>query len=66
MGMHPLIALLPAVWGCICLVLLFISYTAVVNVSENVYDMFSVVLLLLFLFAQAKLFAGVDSVKTDV
>lgn len=64
MGMHPLIALLPAVWGCICLVLLFISYTAVVNVSENVYDMFSVVLLLLFLFAQAKLFAGVDSVKS--
>ena len=26
-GEHPLVALLPAVWGCICLVLLFISYT---------------------------------------
>ena len=64
LGMHPLVALLPSVWGCVCLVLLFISYTAVVNVSENVYDMFSVVLLLLFLFAQAKLFAGVDTEKS--
>lgn len=64
MGMHPLIALLPSVWGCICLILLFISYTAVVNVSENVYDMFAIVLLLLFLFAQAKLFAGVEGSKS--
>lgn len=55
-GEHPLVALLPAVWGCICLVLLFISYTAVVNVSENVYDMFAVVLLLLFLFGTGEIF----------
>lgn len=63
-GEHPLVALLPAVWGCICLVLLFISYTAVVNVSENVYDMFAVVLLLLFLFAQAKFFTGMEGEKS--
>ena len=64
LGAHPLVALLPSVWGCVFLVLLFISYTAVVNVSENVYDMFSVVLLLLFLFAQSKLFSGIDSAKS--
>ncbi len=64
LGMHPLVALLPSVWGCVLLVLLFISYTAVVNVSENVYDMFSVVLLLLFLFAQSKLFVGIENAKS--
>lgn len=64
MGKHPLVALLPSLWGCVSLVYLFISYTAVVNVSENVYDMFSMVLLLLFLFAQSKLFAGIESRKS--
>ena len=56
MGKHPLVALLPSIWGCVSLVYLFISYTAVVNVSENVYD--------IFLFAQSKLFAGIEGRKS--
>lgn len=57
---HPLPALLPPVWGCVCLVALFITYSGSVNIAENVYDTFSVVFLLLFFFAYAKLHAGME------
>ncbi len=61
---HPLLALLPSVWGCASLVSLFINYVAVVNVSENIYDTFAVIFLLLFLFAQAKMFARIEDEKS--
>lgn len=61
---HPILALIPSVWGCASLVSLFITYVAVVNVSENIYDTFTVVFLLLFLFAQAKMFARIDDEKS--
>ena len=61
---HPLLALIPSVWGCASLVSLFITYVAVVNVSENIYDTFTVIFLLLFLFAQAKMFARIDDEKS--
>lgn len=57
---HPLVALLVPLWGCLRLVSLFVSYAAVVDRFENVYHTFTVVLLLLFLFSQAKLLTGVD------
>lgn len=57
---HPLPALLPPLWGCVCLVALFITYSGSVNIAENVYDTFSVVFLLLFFFAYAKLHAGIE------
>lgn len=57
---HPLPALLPPLWGCVCLVALFITYSGSVNIAENVYDTFSVVFLLLFFFAYAKLHAGME------
>ena len=60
---HPLPALLPALWGCVCLVVLFITYAAAVNIAENVYDTFAVVFLLLFFFAYAKLHAGIEPEK---
>ncbi len=60
----PLLALLPSLWGCVCLITLFITCVPVVNVSENIYDAFAVIFLLLFLFTQAKLFAGVGDVKS--
>ena len=52
---HPLAALIPPLWGCVWLVTLFIAYTSVVNVSENIYDTLTVIFLLLFLFAQARM-----------
>ena len=61
---RPLLALIPSVWGCASLVSLFITYVAVVNVSENIYDTFTVIFLLLFLFAQAKMFARIDDEKS--
>ncbi len=63
-GGHPLLALVPPVWGCLFLVLLFITYSAVVNQVENVYHTCTVVFLLLFLFTQAKLFTGIESAKS--
>lgn len=60
---HPLAALLPPLWGCFCLFSLFVAYVGIVNVAQNVYNTLAVVFLLLFLFTQAKLFAGVESGK---
>jgi hypothetical protein len=58
---YPALALVPPIWGCAALVALFITYVAVANVAENIYNTFTVIFLLLFLFAQAKLLAGVES-----
>lgn len=60
---HPLLALPPSVWGCLCLISLFVDYAATVNRLENVYHTFTVVFLLLFLFCQAKLLSGLGSDK---
>ncbi len=57
---HPLVALFAPLWGCLCMISLFISYGAPVNRFDNVYHTFTVALLLLFLFSQAKLLSGVD------
>jgi len=61
----PLLALVPVLWGCTCLVALFITCVPVVNVSENIYDAFTVIFLLLFLFTQAKMFAGVEDANSS-
>lgn len=61
---RPLLALIPSIWGCFYLVVLFISYSAVVNLVEDVYHTFTVVFLLLFLFTQAKLLTGIENAKS--
>ncbi len=61
---YPLLALVPPIWGCTALVTLFISYVAVANVTENIFNTFTVAFLLLFLFAQAKMIAGVEEKKS--
>lgn len=60
---HPLLALLPSLWGCVTLVSFFITYTEVVSVNENLYDIFTIIAVLLFLFFQTKLYVGIDSRK---
>lgn len=60
----PLLALIPSLWGCVCLITLFITYVSVVNISENIYDTFTVIFLLLFLFSQAKMLAGIETEKS--
>lgn len=59
----PLVALIPPLWGCVDLAVLFVTDTASVNVAENAFDMFTVIFILLFLFAQSKMFAGIDEEK---
>lgn len=61
---HPLAGLLPSVWGCLGLISLFVNYAATVNRMENVYNTFTVALLLLFLFSQAKFMAGMEVEKS--
>lgn len=56
----PLVALVPPLWGCINLAVLFVTDTASVNVAENAFDMFTVIFTLLFLFTQSRLLAGID------
>ncbi|XOQ45002.1 MAG: YndJ-like protein [Clostridium sp.] len=63
-GNRPFLALLPSVWGCFFLVVMFITYSAIVNLPENVYHTFTVIFLLLFLFTQAKLLTGIESTKS--
>lgn len=63
-GQRPMVALIPSVWGCLFLVVLFITYSAVVNLVEDAYHTFTVISLLLFLFAQAKLLTGIESEKS--
>ena len=60
----PLLALIPSLWGCVCLITLFITYVSVVNISENIYDTFTVIFLLLFLFSQAKMLSGIEIEKS--
>ena len=43
---------------------LFLSYSGTVNTADNVYDTFSVVFLLLFFFAYAKLHAGIEPARS--
>lgn len=61
---HPLVGLLPSIWGCLGLISMFVNYAATVNRLENVYNTFTVALLLLFLFSQAKFMAGMEVQKS--
>ncbi len=56
----PVATLVPQLWGCMGLVILFIKFTEVVNTDENIYLILSMVFLLLFFSAQAKLLAGIE------
>lgn len=59
----PFLGLFPPLWGCVCLVGMFITYTAVVNAVENFYDTCTVIFLLLFLFSFSKYMAGLEGCR---
>lgn len=61
---HPLPSLFPTLWGCTCLVALFLEYVAVVNIADNIYNIITVIFLLLFFFAQAKILSGAERAKS--
>lgn len=61
---HPLFALLPSIWGCVYLIMLFITYAAVANSFSGIYNTSTAALLLLFLFSQAKFITGIESEKS--
>lgn len=57
---HPIVALFPAVWGILNLLSLFMSYTLRPGFSRNFLVLVPFSLAVLFLYAQAGYFSGVD------
>ena len=51
---YPLAALFPAVWAIIHLMVSFMHYTTIVNVSEYLYDMLKMVFIMIFLYYYAR------------
>ena len=60
---YPVATLVPQLWGCVSLIVMFVKFTEVVNTAENLYDMFFMIFLLLFFSAQSKLLSGIDEKK---
>lgn len=60
----PVVAIIPLLWFCINLITLFTNYTNVTYMTENMMDMFSIILVTFFLLSQGKMFARVNPVKT--
>lgn len=60
----PVVAIIPPLWFCINLIILFTNYTNVTYITENMMDMFSMILVTFFLLSQGKMFARVNPVKS--
>ena len=60
----PILMLFPTIWACARLVKTFFLYTNIASISENMFDIISLIFLLLFLFLQAKLQAGFQRVSS--
>lgn len=54
---YPLVALMPPIWACLELTVLFITYTAQSEMTKNFYSIFPFALALLFLFGQSSFFS---------
>lgn len=59
----PAFALVPPIWLCLNLAAMIIN-TIYADFIENIYDMLTVMLMLIFVFTRAKLFAGVRLIST--
>ncbi len=56
----PVMALVPTVWAAIRLILIFMYNTSIASTAADMLDVLAVVFLLLFLFTQARMLAGMD------
>lgn len=59
----PLLALLPTIWACVRLAVLFLYHSSVVSGQIDMFDIISSVFLVLFFFAQSKIMAYVQGPK---
>lgn len=59
----PLLALILPLWHCYNLIIQFVSTVSGASVAENALEVLTLVFALLFLFFQAKLFAGVEEAR---
>lgn len=60
---YPLTGLVPPVWGCLHLAVLFTIYTAESDVQQNYYTILPFCLAPLFLLAQSSYFSGTGGIK---
>ena len=60
---YPLFALILPLWHCYNLIIQFVSTVSGASVMENALEVLTLVFALLFLFFQAKLFAGLEAVR---
>lgn len=60
---YPLTGLVPPIWGCLHLAVLFTVYTAESDVQQNYYAILPFCLAPLFLLAQSSYFSGTGGVK---
>lgn len=54
---YPVVALMPPIWACLELTVLFITYTAQSEITKNFYSILPFALGLLFLFGQSSFFS---------
>jgi hypothetical protein len=57
----PIAALFPAFWAVVHLIVSFMHYTTIVNISEYLYDMLKMVFVMVFLYYHARYAGGVSN-----
>lgn len=60
----PVLTLVPAIWACARLTLLFMHYTTIANISLYYFDICYYTCFLIFMFSQAKVFSSIDTRKS--
>lgn len=56
----PILSLFPTIWCCMRLAVVFIRYTSVAKIDTNIYDMFSIIFMLVVLFVIARVFVPLN------
>ena len=59
----PLLALLPTIWACVRLAVLFLYYSSIDNGKVDKFDIISSAFLILFFFSQSKIMAYIPGSK---
>jgi len=60
----PIISLIPAIWACVRLTLMFMHYTTIADISTYYFDICYYITFLIFLFGQAKVFSSIETRKS--
>ena len=62
--LNGVLCIFPVLWGCVRLAVEFMKFTTISNISENLYDVLTMVFTLLFFFSSAKLIIMTEPEKS--